>query len=343
MKKNNLKLIGASIIVLTLLFGVGCDDNDPGLSPIEELSSEAKSFLGMRNGATQSLSANGNSSMAINKSFQGAYGGYASVSGSVTATEGADSTVIEPYPGGWVSCAVYSETANPDGSTTYTTDYGDGCEEGSGDYKYFMHGKNSYTYKYGQSQNGSVFKYTYFSHFVSENFGGSNTYDGITYEWLNNGHSTYSGESEYDSIDQSFSGFYAYSDTSEYLYDGLMYTYKSIGNTSYDGNKSVTESNNYEYTYGSDYYKSIVLSPLVRDYTCNSGIGNGNLDGMMMPFYSTYVSGREKVNYIRDGAEGEFEIDYGNGECDNIIVIYENGKVFSIDLSTDYAMIAKGG
>lgn len=335
MKTSSIANVCSLIAIAFLFLTIGCEDSDPGPSPLSELSSEAKAFLGMRSGTNQSLSAAGNS--AINKSFQGAYNSYASISGAPGVTENSDSTVIEPDP--WKSCAEVTETKNPDGSITVVTDYGDGCDEGYGDYHYFMHGKYSYTYKYEQSQSGSVFKYTYFNKNKSENYGGMYYYDQDTTEWLSNGHSTYSGESQYDTAKQTFSGFYAYSDTSEYAYDDWVYTYKSEGESTYDEKKSVTPVNNYEYTYGDDYYKSIVLKPLVMDYTCFSM----NKEMMMMPFWSTYVSGRERIHYIREGVEGKFEIDYGNGKCDNIITIYENGKVFIIDLVNDYLTLTANG
>ena len=83
-----------------------------------------------------------------------------------------------------------------------------------------------------------------------------------------------------------------------------------------------------------------MLKSLVMDYTCFSMMN----DMMMAPFWSTYVSGRERIQYKQDGNSGEFEIDYGDGTCDNIIVIYENGKIFKIDLMADYgALQVKGG
>lgn len=351
MKKHTYNRIGSFILIAFVALAMGCNDDNPAFNSLDELSPEAKAFLGMRNGATQALSAAGNSNPAtasINKSFQGAYNNYASVSGAEDANENGDTTVIDLYPvPGWVSCATITETVNPAGSTTTTTDYGDGCMEGDEYYQYFMHGKNSFTYKYDQSQSGSIFKYSYFTRFISENFGGKYYFENDSTEWVNNGRSTYSGESQYDSIDHSFSGSYSYSDTSEYTYDDITYIYKSIGQSMYNMNKSVVESSNYEYSYGSDYYRSDVLIPLVSDYTCtiwSMGGVNGGIDGgMMMPFWSTYTSGRERVQFKQGDSAGSFEIDYGNGECDNIIVIYENGKVFSVDLSKDYAMLTNGG
>ena len=60
---------------------------------------------------------------------------------------------------------------------------------------------------------------------------------------------------------------------------------------------------------------------------------------MDMMFWSTYVSGHEVIHYRQDGVEGTFEIDYGNGECDNRITILENGKIIFVDLGRDWAML----
>jgi hypothetical protein len=342
MKTSHIHRIGVPLITIILFVSISCGEDDAVLSPLEELSNEAKSFLGLRKNTNNALAATGQSN-TINKSFQETYGSYARVSGLSTEGQAGDTIIVEPSPfPDWESCATITHTENADGSTTTMTDYGDGCEEGYGDFRYFMHGKQSYTYKYEQFQNGAVFKNKFFSKSVSTNFGGRYYYEGDTSTWLSNGESSYSGESEYDSLDRTFSGFYTHSDNWQYQYGDVSYAYKSSGASIYDDKKSIVSANSYEYTDGTDYYKSVALSPLVMDYSCNpsfdQAIGNG-----IMPFMSTYVSGREKVQFKQGAAVGNFEIDYGNGECDHIITIYENGKVFKIDLAKDYLALANNG
>jgi hypothetical protein len=46
------------------------------------------------------------------------------------------------------------------------------------------------------------------------------------------------------------------------------------------------------------------------------------------------ISGKEKVTYTTNGQSGEFIIDYGNGEIDNIATITENGISFKIDIKS---------
>lgn len=290
----------------------------------------------MRGGAAKSMEAGGNS--MINQSFRTTLRGAGGDAGISLADKGDSSIVSDPYP--WVSCATITQTENADGSTTYTTDYGDGCLEGLEPYQYLMFGMYTYNWKYNETKQGTIISNTYLSRTRTVGYGGEYYYDGDTSRWISNGRSTYSGASKYDTAKQTFSGSYAYSDTSDYTYDGIAYRYKSSGKTSYDDKKSVVSSNIYEYTTSGEFYRSTVLSPLVSDYSCNMDMPMVKADVRMM--WPSYSKGRERIEYDRDGKAGTFEIDYGDGECDSIIFIYENGKVFRIDLSKDYSLFNRG-
>jgi len=333
-----IKLIPSAAIT-ALLFStllVSCSDADsvPFGNP-EDLSEEAKSFFSMRNGAAKSMGAAGTS--AINKSFQSTI---ESIGGSGVLTFGKleDSTLVSsPIP--WSTCAKITQSDNPDGSTTYSTDYGTGCKEGYGDYTYLMCGKFVYTWKYTESRSGSEIKTSYFSKNRSDGYGGEYYYEGDTIRWKTNGRSTYNGESKYDTARQTFSGKYAYSDTSDYTYNGIEYRYKSIGTSSYDEKKSITLTNIYEYQTLKEFYKSTVVKPLVSDYSCYGPVTIAKAEASMWP---NYVSGKEIIEYDKNGKSGKFEIDYGNGECDAIVIIYENGSAYKIDLSKDYTLFTRG-
>lgn len=264
--------------------------------------------------------------------------GLAKVSGEYAS----DSILIDNPITDWVSCAQITQTENTDGSTTYITDYGDGCEEGWGDYKYLMTGKFITTYKNTSSRVGSAYQYDYFSRNKTINYGGSYYWLGDTSSWISNGRSTYTGSSMYDTIKQTFSGNYSWSDTSEHIYGKETYRSKSMGSSSYNQNRAVTISNMYEYETGGELYRSTVLEPLVMDYSCLNNRSVSASDVRIMPYF-TYVSGRERIDYNRNGTSGTFEIDYGSGACDNIIYIYENGKVFKVNLETDYEAIQPKG
>ena len=323
-------------VLLGLALGSCSDSDNIPIGNLEDLSEEAKGFFSLRNNASKSMDVGGSS--AINKSFQStiqSMGG----SGALIFEKTGDSTLVSD-PIGWTTCAAITQTENPDGSVTYITDYGNGCTEGYGEYAYLMFGKYSYTWKYTESKSGSQIKTTYFSRNRTDGYGGEYYYEGVTNRWKSNGRSTYSGESIYDTAKQTFLGKYTYSDTSDYTYNGVTYLYKSMGTSSYDEKKSVTNTNIYEYKTSKEFYRSTVLKPLVSDYNCFADASVIKAESIM--WWPSYVSGREKIEYERDGKSGQFEIDYGSGECDSIVLIYENGKVFKLDLSKDYELFNKG-
>jgi hypothetical protein len=342
--KRRLHLIQTLCLsIVSVLLITSCHEGDGTPStPLSELSKEARSFLGLRIGAQQSFSANseaksGNS--IINKSFQDVYSQYSVDSGAANGGT-SDSTIVDDPNIPWTTCATITETINSDGSKTTVTDYGDGCMEGSGDYAYFMHGKTSSTYLYTQSKSGSVYSNSFLSEYSSENYGGT-YYNGLDSSvWLSNGHSTYAGDSRYDTLNQTFSGFYRFSDTSDYLYNKILYTYRSKGRSEYNEKKSITMESIYEYNYADDYYKSTVLLALVMDYSCSFIMPMMSAE-TKVAYGSTYTIGRELIEYRRDGVSGQFVIDYGDGECDNVITIYENGKVFKVDLVNQFQEYSK--
>lgn len=341
MNKSNFKSF--FLVALTALAALSCQENETQFADLSELSPEALKFFGLQGSAQTANRAAGNSGASmINKSFSAAKAGNPSLSISGASTS--DSTLAPTDPIQWVTCARISETQNPDGTTTTVTDYGDGCNEGYGDYQYIMRGKITTTYRNDQSQKGSVFTYSYYNRNKLENYGGSYIFNGDTSTWQNNGRSTYYSYSDYDTAKQTFSGNYTWSDSSKYGYamrGKITDTYVSntSGKVVYNEKKSVTSSSRTEYFTGQDYYSTTVIVPLVMDYSCNpwSLVAKSETMRCIMPF--TYVSGRERIEYIRNGVSGSFEVDYGNGECDTIITIYENGKAFKVDIFADYEKV----
>jgi hypothetical protein len=336
MKLSSLKFI--FLLFLNALVISACQDNETVYADLKDLSPEARKFFGLQGSMQRTTQAAGNSgSSMINKSFGAARSDNPSLS--ISTETSSDSTLVPEDRLPWVTCAVVTQTENPDGSITYITDYGDGCIEGSGDYQYLMHGKLTSTYKYTNAFEGSVYVNDYFSRTKMENYGGSYFYNGDTSSWLNNGSSTYSGSSSYDTADQTFSGNYTWSDSSKYGYGRDTYVTNSSGNVVYNEKKSVTSASHYEYSIGAEYYSTTVIVPLVMDYSCRSNFVSKSEDLMRCVMPSTYVSGRERIEYNRDGVSGSFEIDYGDGACDTVITIYENGKIFKIDVFADYERV----
>lgn len=337
-KPTTMKLSKTVLTYVCLAFAaVSCSDSD--LDPsAKDLSQFAQEFMGMRLGSPNA--ANKSSEAAINQSFQnmmssrGVVGGR--VAGDSTGNGGGvgDSTI---YKDPWVSCAIITTTENPDGSTTTIYDYGDGCEEGWGEYKYFMHGKTIQTYKYTSQQTGSVFRDSYLFKMRYDNYGGN--YNSDSSAWNINGNSHYEGYSSYDTANNKFSGAYSYNDTSLYEYGDKGYEYKSKGKSNYDETGWVVEESDYEYGDETGYYRSHVVEPLVYNYLCNVF----DEDGLTEAYVWVAVSGKEIVTYSQGGEAGSFEIEYGNGECDNIIYVTENGIRVRVDLGAGWVVETKEG
>jgi hypothetical protein len=344
-----------SIYILALSLVYSCNDDIHNLHK-EELSDFAKEFLSMRMGSQNAML--DRQSGAINKSFQNLYGNFGGMMGGRIAEDSTgtaepgdpgipgDSTVREEpidsviYVDPWISCANITETVNEDGSITSIVDYGDGCEEGWADWKYRMWGRVISTYLYHNSFNGAVYKDVYYYNSEYDNYGGYYYYDSS--EWEMNGISHYEGESAYDTSSLSFSGWYMYEDNTSYRWNDETYIYNGEGKTTYDNSQCVVEYADYEYSNGNDYYyHTAVLESLVMDYSCSSpmwmvrdAITEGDENSMVYIF--TYVSGIEEIHYRKGEEEGHFIINYGDGECDNIITVTENGKTTVIDLSEDW-------
>jgi len=321
-----------TFLAYALLTGaaLSCTDDDSHGPSVKDLSPYAQQFVTMRLSSSNAMRES--SDAAINSSFQGMMQGMRAFAGgrvkadSVSNDGGGSDTTIYNDP--WVSCAVITTVNNPDGSITTTYDYGDGCDEGWGEYKYLMHGKYVQTYKYEMERSGSVYTYTYLFKTFFENYGGQYQYDTITSAWTNDGNTYYTGSSTYDTASQKFSGSYTSYDTAVYRYNGIVNQYKSKGKAKYSEMGSTQEESEYEYGDGNNYYHSKVIQPLVSDYTCNDNGFN-----TFREFYVWIpVSGREVITYKQDGKEGSFEIEYGDGECDNILYIIEDGKRVRVDM-----------
>lgn len=326
-----MKLKTIALIVVLAWLMANCTKQDAALKPgtYSDLSSFAKNFVGMNSSVNMAMAPS--RSGAINQSFNGMING---MGGNAGVTFSGDST-MDPYNG----CAKISEKTNPDGSTTVVTDYGTGCTQTYNDWQSTVWGKNTYTYKNSTSQKGSVFSSTYYYRSLSDNFGGRTIYQGDTSTWLSNGHSTSSGNSLYDTTKNTYSGYNSYSDTSDFKYNKQLFSYMASGKYSYSNQKSVQEVSSYRYTDGKNYYQAVVTVPIVRDYSCNQN-KTGAPNGIM--YIQVPISGHEIVKYSQDGVEGEFEIDYGNGACDTLITIIENGKSIVIDLGSSPVVPMKG-
>jgi hypothetical protein len=329
-----MRFIKGFTVITIVLVVFSCDNDSNDKATTNDLSDYAKNYFKMRNSngvAQDGFSSNIRMGDPVNMSFKGLYNNALSsagrIAGDSSETPPSDTTI---YTDPWISCAQITTTNNNDGSITTIYDYGDGCEEGWDNYKYWMTGKYTYTYRNIYSNTGSVFKDSYYYQTSSDNYGGKYYYDNDSSIWTSNGSSTYDGESEYDTAQHTYSGNYGSNYDYTYTWNTESYAYKGTSKSSYTEKKYVVEQNSSAYNSGSNYYKTEVLAPLVMRYDCSVG-SNPELWNYV-DYVWTYVSGREFIRYKQGDQEGSFEIDYGNGECDNIITIIENGKRVEVDL-----------
>jgi hypothetical protein len=218
----------------------------------------------------------------------------------------------------WWTCAVVTEYDNGDGTYTTIYDYGDGCDE----YGSMMKGKITYIWKnegddyyskvlydhyyaYGLEMNG--FSEYYFTSdgnsYVEVDSSGvpddSGSAPDIVFYWSG----TSSGE---DNITMQYDNGETYSYTAHYAnrWDNSSFTVLE-GDFAY-----ISEPAGYEYHYE-------VTNPLVYDYTCIN---------TWVP-----VSGTETIHYADPDENYDFIIDYGNGSCDNLAMVIENGETSVVD------------
>lgn len=316
---------------LLLIFLVGCQNEEPlKKGTIEELSPFAKSFLGLRSSSGTALSQS--QTNTLNNSYAKMNNDLAKAGVNLENGSKGDTTIIDtPQP----TCAISHEIKNEDGSVTWITDYGDSCVQVFDGFRYVLWGKSTYTYKDSQTRNGSVFTNKYSNTSIQENLGGKYSSKDFSSYWTSNGKSSYRGEFSYDTLKQIYSGTYHYSDTSSYTYNSEHYSNQGFGNVSYNNEKSIVSTQESLYKSGDDYYHCTVTQPLISDYRCNPFQNQIGAPNDLRPIGGIPVSGHEVIKYRKEGKEGEFEIDYGNGQCDAIFTIIENGKIIEID-QTDF-------
>jgi hypothetical protein len=324
MKKITLIIAALGVVM------VSCsDDHDEPTA--DQLSPFAKQYIGMQfgNPALSSFGRDNATGTLANESFRLLHN-TAAVSGG-RKSEDSDSTIyIDPWH--WQTCAIITVTENEDRSTTTTTDYGEGCPEGAGEYQYWRYGKQLYTTRNSLEKEGSVLTHAYVSSWSAENLGGAYYWDGDTTSWNSNGYSHYEGTSEYDTVAHTYIGKYSMHGDMTYMWDDVVY--RNIGNTvtTYTDTRFTIDERDDTYSQGENYYRSTVLTPLVSRWDCYES-RYGEFADVAFCWMPTFVSGRDFVRYRQDGKEGSFIIDYGDGSCDSKITIIENNVAVKVDLA----------
>ncbi len=205
----------------------------------------------------------------------------------------------------------YTETFNEtDNSYEFILDFGDGCEvDGE-----FMKGRLVERGTFTDNSFSSEVEYT--------GFGGT--------DWEVTGTEAYNGTWSEDEADSAVweSAYTFSSDLVETITEEegtIEVTYMANGSERMDEASFVVESSNETVSVSTgESYESSVETPLVMDFTCDVAY--------------IFVSGVEagSYSYVDEGGEtisGTYSVDYGDGTCDNLITITEDGESEVIDLS----------
>jgi hypothetical protein len=318
---------------------VSCNNEELEQGNVDDLSVEAKSFLFLRSGTTAAMNEGRNT--AINMSFQEFFNSGGRKGGRLfgDSTTNPNDTTIISNPSDPNACSQFSYSENPDGSIISSVDYGEGCDLGTDGFIYIMYGRFTQMYKFTFSQNGSEVVNGYEMNTAYDNYGAYYSVDSLgEHNWSMDGSSAYVGSSTWDSLNSKFEGAYDYADDMSYQSDTASYAYVAEGSSTYDDKKWTLTMNTYRYTEGDNFYESKVLQPLVYKYSCTElvALSRGGLS-------AAYVSGREQIRYKQGDRTGSFVIDYGDGTCDNIITIIEDGLEIRIDLTGEWEELNAGG
>lgn len=212
---------------------------------------------------------------------------------------------------------------NADGSYTWTLDFG---EEGCGDDEYFMKGKMIETFS--GNDEGSFSSKIEFINF------GDNYY-------VTNGTESFSGTFTYP-MDMEDSANFEYNESFDYTMDLVItiteddleeeYTLVGEGRNVIDEKGFTVEKNDMKVTMSNgDFYSQSVSTPLYEDFNCTFGAEED-----YMYYGGIFVSGVESYDYSEEGESGAFSLDYGDGTCDTMATVTENGESYEIDLSDFY-------
>jgi len=227
------------------------------------------------------------------------------------------------------TCANITETTDENGNLVVTMNYG---AEGCDDFGMLTKGKIITTYyKQEDSSSPEKIKEEYINYSISYSYCAyidslteCTSEEQVEETITMNGITVY--ESEYN---EEWNGNYNFEEDMTYQYsDGEVivsqakYKEKQTEESFIiTEGKGLYKGKDYEYNYE-------VIVPVVYKFTCDENI--------YMP-----VSGIEKDSYTGKDTEGnnesfEYEIDYGNGDCDNIAKVTENGVTEEIDFDKYY-------
>jgi hypothetical protein len=219
----------------------------------------------------------------------------------------------------YYTCATVTETDNGDGTNTTVYDYGDGCDE----FGALTKGKITYIWKNTGDDYYSKVLYEHYSCYGMEMNGTSE------YTFTSDGNSYF----EYDTVTSS--------KDSSGSSPGVLFYWS--GTSTCKEEMSIVYDNGDKFMYAANYsnkWDNSTYTVLEGEYTCTSDPNVYEYHYLVtFPLFYNYecadtwipVSGIETIQF-RDTAEMyDFKIDYGNGNCDNLATVTENGESSVVD------------
>ncbi|MEO9484251.1 MAG: hypothetical protein ABJG47_12420 [Ekhidna sp.] len=317
------KTIVASIWIAVAMLVWSCEENTDLVNPDQE-NIVAQNLLVNSNSAVNKLRGNGIGGPmgALYGNFQNGRNGRANQSSSPSkmfrssAKASSDSTNTPP------SCLIETWEDDGNGNYTFTLDFGDGCDY----YGEWLKGKLVEKGTYNESSFSSTATYT--------NFGG--------HDWTIDGTHSYSGtwgeatKTSEPADSANYNATYEFSadlrtsymeyghDSTEEVSTGerlveVDYVAQGSEEVDQDGYTVKSRSESISVSTGQS-FTSKVDTPLFYDFSCESE------DTWI------YVSGQESGSYTVGDQTGTYSINYGDGTCDNIVTVTENGKSEEVDL-----------
>ncbi|MEM6829875.1 MAG: hypothetical protein AAF551_05120 [Bacteroidota bacterium] len=223
------------------------------------------------------------------------------------------------------SCLNETWKEDGNGNYTYTLDFGDGCQY----YGEFLKGKLVEKGSYTDNTFSSVSTYT--------NFGGKDWQIDGTYSSNGNWEEGINGSFDEDSMNFKATYQFEANLTEQWVDDEnevnedttnlttLQASYQASGSEKMDNAGFTIESQTESITLNTgESYTSKVETPLHFDFGCEE-------DEVWV-----FVKGVESGTYTYDGTSGTYRIDFGDGTCDNLVTITENGVSEQVDLGDEW-------
>ena len=330
MKTRNSIIAGIWVAVVALIWSCNETDETP--------------FIDQENIVLENLLVNSNS--ALNRLRSTGIGGpMGAIFGNFQSRNGrTDSSPLKMMSRGKVAddsvgvekpkCLVETWEDDGVGNYTYTIDFGDGCDY----YGEFLKGKMVEKGSYTENSFSSIVAYTKFGG-QDWMIDGTHNYSGTWEEVTINGISMPADTVDTDSLDYQdyyYNASYEFSAdlTTSYMEYGYDTTsevstgerlvevdYIAQGSEEVDQNGYTVKSRSESVTINTgESFQAQVDIPLFYDFNCED-------EGVWI-----FVNGKESGSYTVDDQTGTYSIDYGDGSCDNIVMVTENGISGEVDL-----------